>query len=820
MTEATPQAEGALRETILNRLQADGKAGAPLAQLILAALEGQEAVEGLLESGLIPEAAAGNGMAPSPIGAYVTSITVEGFRGIGARASLGLVPGPGLTLVVGRNGSGKSSFAEALEVLFTDDNQRWARRSAVWREGWRNLHHQQTEIGASLAVEGLAGETAVTRTWEVGADLEESDVEVQPHGLPKTNLAFLGWEGAMAAYRPFLSYSELGAMFDEGPTKIHDAVSAVLGLEELDAAAKALRDSRLERERGVKEVDGNRDRIAGSLERLDDERAVAAVAALRTRPPNLGRLKDLVTVGATGPPTSDLGILQRLAAFVLPQPSDVKAAARELREAQTELADLAGSQADELLRGADLLEAAVRFRDDFPGTDCPVCSTPEVITKNWSEAALDQASVQRKAALEAETARTRAQAALRKARKLIGPVPDQVRDARGVLDVEPVIAAWAGWVELEDEDDPQRLADGLEHAIGPLASAIEAVQRAAEGELRKREDAWRPIAMLITTWVGDARAAYERAEAVRPLKEAEAWLKSASVAIRNDRFAPIADEAMAIWRLLRQRSNVELGHIELEGTGNRRRVTLDVTVDGVEGAALGVMSQGELHALALSLFFPRAMLPESPFRFVVIDDPVQSMDPAKVDGLARVLERAAKARQVVVFTHDDRLAEAVRRLGVDATILEVARKEGSLVEIRPSLDPVERYLEDARAVARTAELPNEARTRVVPGFCRLALEAACIQAARRRRIGRGEAHADVEELLTASTKLTVFAALALFDDEKRGGDVLTRINSSFGRRAGDVFQAVNKGAHAGAQGNLDDLIRDAAILSRELAQVG
>ncbi len=105
-------------------------------------------------------------------------------------------------------------------------------------------------------------------------------------------------------------------------------------------------------------------------------------------------------------------------------------------------------------------------------------------------------------------------------------------------------------------------------------------------------------------------------------------------------------------------------------------MTLDVTIDGVPGAALGVMSQGELHALALSLFFPRATLPESPFRFVVVDDPVQSMDPAKVDGLARVLERAAATRQVLVFTHDDRLSEAVRRLGIDATVVEVARKRG------------------------------------------------------------------------------------------------------------------------------------------------
>ena len=35
----------------------------------------------------------------------------------------------------------------------------------------------------------------------------------------------------------------------------------------------------------------------------------------------------------------------------------------------------------------------------------------------------------------------------------------------------------------------------------------------------------------------------------------------------------------------------------------------------------GVMSQGEVNALALSLFLLRARLPSSPFRFLVIDDP-------------------------------------------------------------------------------------------------------------------------------------------------------------------------------------------------------
>ena len=68
-----------------------------------------------------------------PAGAYLTGVSVEGFRGVGSRVTLPLQVGPGLTVVTGRNGSGKSSFAEAIELALTGRYSRAEDRPAGWR---------------------------------------------------------------------------------------------------------------------------------------------------------------------------------------------------------------------------------------------------------------------------------------------------------------------------------------------------------------------------------------------------------------------------------------------------------------------------------------------------------------------------------------------------------------------------------------------------------------------------------------------------------------------------------------------------------------
>ncbi|MEO2198538.1 MAG: AAA family ATPase, partial [bacterium] len=130
-----------LLRLVYDRLDLDGAADEPWAELVMAACEGAVAVEAVLDeqhgAAPLPAPAVATG---DPPGVFLSSISVTGFRGVGQQATLALSAGPGLTLVVGRNGSGKSSFAEALELLLTGENKRWADRSKTWSEGWRNLH--------------------------------------------------------------------------------------------------------------------------------------------------------------------------------------------------------------------------------------------------------------------------------------------------------------------------------------------------------------------------------------------------------------------------------------------------------------------------------------------------------------------------------------------------------------------------------------------------------------------------------------------------------------------------------------------------------
>jgi ABC-type Mn2+/Zn2+ transport system ATPase subunit len=806
--------DAALLSLVVDRIETHAPADGA-ADLILAAFQGADAVDAALIGEPSAVASVDEGAVKAPSAVYLTAIEVEGFRGIGPPTTLDIDPGPGLTLVVGRNGSGKSSFSEALEMVLLGTNQRWEQRVKVWRDGWQNLHHRHTRVAARFTVDGRKQPLDVARFWKAGDGVDGSTLTVDGKAASP---AALGWAAQLAGYPPLLSHNELEHALDREQSKLYDALAGILGLGDLAAAQLVLQKARLSREHDAKEARDALPSLRGLLDRTSDERAALVRGALASKTWDLDLVASTVSGEAQSDERSVLRKLRDLAGLPVLDRERLNAATAELRDAHAAADRLRGTDAGRAHEVAALLQQALDMHGHAEGERCPVCGTEGVLTYQWRIQARDEVVRLRAEAEAVRKSRDMLDHAMRQARQLVTAPLVALRDGVGAgVDVQPVIETWDRWAEVAADDDAIALASHLDTHGPLLIAAVSDLRRAAAAELERLERAWRPAADAIALWLPLGRRAQEAEREAGRLKEAERWLRDAHDELRDERFRPIAGAVQENWTELRQDSNVSLGELRLLGASNQRRLALDVKVDGEDGSALGVMSQGELNCLALSLFLPRASMPESPFRFVVIDDPVQAMDPAKVAGLATVLARAAKDRQVIVLTHDTRLADAMSALDIAATVIEVMRREQSIVELRRIQDPVQRYIDDAFAVAMSRDVPAEA-LRVIPGFCRLALEAAASLATTRRLLHQGKTYAEVRDVLATPTTLNMWLALAMLHDPERSGDVTGFLQKQY-PWAVDAVRECNRGTHSGKLfGDAKEFIRSVERLTRTMLE--
>ena len=648
---------------------------------------------------------------------YLASIRVEGFRGIAGgidqrAAGLPLEPQPGLTLVYGANGSGKSTFVEALDVLLTGSTARFAGRSREWRSAWANAHSpDRGQIDVEFVVEnqGHPQPDTVTRDW-TATDLSAAKSEsrwgsVRRESLwgPVQTIAGLDVAGAIDEFRPILGYGELGPLFDEGDSSDMAPGEVTPFAQHIWARAN-----------------------------IQDGTTNALWQFLNDQKPYYHYSDSL-----------DSLLSAWLGCFTFWRESESRQ--QDGEALRSVIGDVTGQATVRDVTG----QATGRSPSGW----------------NWE--------------VFAEYVRTQKSGAFSIGDDIFKPNFLEVARAYG-----------------------PRFSDTIRKSIAQSVS-----------ESYGRDDYPEENSYVVLDR-GDrhVKAFFTYTPRLRPY--AEMILDE----IHSARLEQFSQRVSDFWRKIRRSSAVRfealsLQRYRLEPREHRMpkeqglRVSLGLTIDGDRPIERGALSQGELHSLALSVFLPTLMRLESPFGFAVIDDPVQAMDEDAVDGLAEVLRYAAEELQVIVFTHDKRLIEALRNQDIDHTLINVTRGDRSRVECEPVYNPVTQRLFDARREeGRQRGQGRLSLTHIqdVTDHCRRAIEAACMRARRQVLLSEGNSGVEIKNAMDnalAGRDITTrgLVALAIFGDFDRHGDVRDHVaedDDKWGEWVDATLRRVNKAVHA------------------------
>ena len=347
----------------------------------------------------------------------------------------------------------------------------------------------------------------VKRSWRAQDGLEQGTTTFSQKGQKQGSVGELGWEQAVATYRPFFSYNELGSMLEEGPSKLFDALASILGLEELVQAANSLAQARKSRSDAHKATVKKLDEIRPLLEKLDDDRARVCLQALKARRWKLDAVEQRVTGDGVGSGTdSELALLRELSQLKGPELDAVTSATEELRSTLEAVQAISGTDAEKARRTAEILDRALQLHEHQGDGDCPVCGRSAALDKAWHESAELEIKRLREEASTADEAHGRVKVAEQKARALITPEPPALARASEIgIDANILQAAWSSWHETQTVPVDQ-LAAQLEEKAVPLLEACDTLRAQSKQKLKEKEDVWRPVATILAEWLPEPSA--------------------------------------------------------------------------------------------------------------------------------------------------------------------------------------------------------------------------------------------------------------------------------------------------------------------------
>lgn len=651
--------------------------------------------------------------------ARLVSVTIEGFRGFSASQTVSF--DADVVLIHGDNGTGKTSITEAIAWGLTGSLPQElldrAKGSRPIRDVIENAYSSATpRVELRFAIAGTTIE--VVRQ----GNSKSSNVDVRTNTSVETGEAAVasafGCETVADLVDALMSSALLRqdairAAIDVGPATLHERMASIVGLDEISrftsAAKEAVKSARaFEREAkdrldaaNAKLKDGaNELQGAGAQPDVDQSSLIRAALADEIGDSGVGSLAapvlaqiatldELIRVGRAV--NGIIDVVDRGASLF----EQAVQAAAELRVRPAELRPRAQSaqlQADSMEQLASTTQRLNQAALELLGDHCPVCRQAvdearlrERLTNDLSSAAEDLRRATETRAF-ASSLRTELEAAERHESVL-----KSRQSAVAASASEIQAAAKAAGMELQSEFlEPKRwtlLSSRLSELRSGMRRAHSVVQERVStdvGVIRDRLLAAQSEAETAATELQVARA---RTRRVIALSDAAQSGADQIVASWLERLAPSFSEVFD-----RLQPHPTFTHLQFKpDVFYKRNVLVPQVVDpdnAVVANPLVTFSEGQLNAVALSYFLGMALnAPTTPLSFLLLDDPLQSMDVISALGFADMCRRLRAERQLILTTHDRRWAELlVRKLrprvpGTKTIIIELEgwTREGPVI---------------------------------------------------------------------------------------------------------------------------------------------
>jgi len=204
-----------------------------------------------------------------------------------------------------------------------------------------------------------------------------------------------------------------------------------------------------------------------------------------------------------------------------------------------------------------------------------------------------------------------------------------------------------------------RGAEAMEHDLSELEEAERRIREGLVPVLKKRDE----LAKLEDAWIETQKSHMKDAEAAHEL-EATAdkltVLRSALLDAKNElattTLAQARPRANQLYQQLVRHPVFDSLTLATQPKANKLDYSFEVSSGGKEATAREarmVLSDGQVTATAIGLFFAFSDAETHNLDLLYIDDPTQNLDQPCKEAMAKVVTEIAKQRQVVVSTQDE-----------------------------------------------------------------------------------------------------------------------------------------------------------------------